>query len=319
MPNLSGVAFTTSGRLFTVGGNTNLYEIVGGSPYVFAGGFAFVTSLAAKGDDLYVSSVGAISRVSSVTGAVSTVVSIANPFGLSFDALGNLYFINHAPGELYTYNFVDPPRLLANITPSGGTYTGFGLNGQLFWGDYRLATLFKLNSAGVPEAFATGFAGGASPPAIGPNGTIAQGSNAILVADGHDIWRIAELPRAEGVLNERSLQMKQGNGGWKLVCAVRYAGVDGSREHRVTLSALGPGIVAPPLSATVGPQQRSYVLNVPDQQSSRVQLTKNDLWVEQSVPLTAAPLPGGAYSCRGGGQDSTGAYLPSTFIQDFGE
>ena len=99
-----------------------------------------------KGNDLYFSSsgFGTISRLSLVDGSVSPVLSVPNPFGISFDALGNMYFIDHEGGRLLTYNFVDPPRVLATVTPSGGTNTGFGFNGRLLWADYRLATFAPL-------------------------------------------------------------------------------------------------------------------------------------------------------------------------------
>ena len=320
LPFAVGVAFSPSGRLFVAAGDSNVYEIVGSTPQIFASGFSFVTSLAAKGDDLYVSSSGngTISKISTVTGTVTTALAgTGNPNGLSFDELGNLYYIDHAGGQLYTYNFVDPPRLLASITPYGGTYTGFGFGGQLFWGNYQLASLFRLSSAGTPEVFATGFAGPAAPPVIGPNGILALAGDAILVADGHNVWRISLLPSADGVLHERGMKLRQTKSGWTLTCTVRYAGVNGSHDHRANIGALGPGITVAPLDVTVGPKNRSYVVRVPGVQDSEVQLTARLLRMEHTVYLAAPPARGDTFYCRASGQDTvTGGYLRATLMED---
>jgi hypothetical protein len=322
MPNASGVAFSPSGRVFVVGGYSDVYEVVRGMRQVFATGFSSLTSIAAKGDDLYVSSSGngTISKISTITGTVTTELTTGNPHGMSVDAVGNLYYINHAGGQLLAYNFVDPPRLVTNVTPLGGTYTGFGFSGQLFWGDYQLATLFRLTSSATPEAFATGFAGGAAPPAIGPNQMIAQGNDAILVADGHNVWRIALRPSAPGVLHERSMHLQQTRRGWALECAVTYAGIDRFHDHRVTLTAIGPGITATPLDAIVGPKHRSHVRRVRGVQDSEVQFNGNSLQMEYTVYFAAQPTRGTTYYCRGSGQDLiTGGYLRATLLEDIAQ
>jgi hypothetical protein len=141
-----------------------------------------------------------------------------------------------------------------------------------------------------------------------------------MVADGHYVWRIAQLPVAEGVLHERSMQLRQTKNGWTLDCTVRYAGIDGSHQHRVTLSALGPGIAAAPLDVTVGPKNRSYVLRVAGVLDAVVQLTQDDLRMEQMVYLARPPASGNVFYCSGTGQDTTvGGYLPATFMQDVGQ
>jgi sugar lactone lactonase YvrE len=323
MPYANGVAFSPSGRLFVAARDVNVYEIVGGTAQVFASGFSYVTSLAAKGDDLYVSSSGngTISKISTLTGVVTTALSgVGNPFGLSFDALGNLYYIDHAGGALYTYDFTNPPRLLANITPSGGVYTGFGFNGQLFWGDYQLATLFRLGSNSAPVVYATGFAGGGSPPVIGPNGIVAQGSNAILVADGHNVWRITLLTPPEGILHERTMQISQTKRGWVLSCTATYADLTSAHNYQITFNALGPGVTAAPLTATVGPKHRTYALRVPGVQNSTVQFTKGILQIQDTVYLSVPPGHGATFYCQSAGQDmNDGGMLRETMMEDFAQ
>ncbi|MFO1427394.1 MAG: hypothetical protein U1F11_10590 [Steroidobacteraceae bacterium] len=320
MPYASGVVFSPTGRIFVVGGNTNVYEIIGGTATIFATGFSYVSSLAIKGNDLFVSSESGIQQISTLTGQVSTAVAntiSGNPYGLSFDAVGNLYFLDHAAGQVWTYDFINAPRIIASIPSYSGTYTGFGFGGQFFWGDYHAASLMRLPSTGTPEVFATGFAGGAAPPAIGPNQTIADGANAILVADGHNVWRIAQLPVGDGVVHERSLRLRQTKGGWALSCTVRYAAVNGSHDHHVVFTSAGPGITAAPIDVTVGPRRRSFTTRVPGVRESAVLLTQKMLLIEDTVFLAALPVRGAVNSCRGSVQDATsGGYLRGTFLQD---
>lgn len=207
LPNAVGVAFSASGRTFVAAGDTRIYEVVNGVPRVFASGFSYVTSLAVKGDDLYVSNSAGntISRVSIATGTVSTALGgIVNPHGMSIDSRGDMYVISHSAGTIYRYDFINPPQLVVSIPAYSGTYTGEGLDGALFWGQYQSGTLHRLRD-GTAEVFATGFVGGTSPPVIGPNDILAQGSDAILVADGHEVWRIA---RAGSSTNLESLTLK---------------------------------------------------------------------------------------------------------------
>ena len=203
LPNAVGVAFSSSGRTFVAAGDTRVYEVVNGVPRVFASGFSFVTSLAVKGDDLYVTNSGGstVSRISIPTGAVSTALSgIVNPHGMSIDSRSDMYVISHSGGAIYRYDFVNPPQLLTNIPAYSGTYTGEGFDGLLFWGQYQSGGLHRLRD-GVAEVFATGFVGGAAPPVIGPNGILAQGPNALLVADGHDVWRISKAGSSSDLMS----------------------------------------------------------------------------------------------------------------------
>ena len=193
-PYFEGVAFTASGRAFTaVAGSANtVYEIANGALQPLATGFSAITSIAAKGNDLYVtnSGNGTISRIS-LSGTVTTVLTgIGNPFGVSFDSAGTMYFIDHAGGAVYSYDFANPPVRIATVSPLGGTYTGTGFNGRLFFTNVLTGSLNWLPTAGAPSVFATGFVGKATPPAIGPQGIAFNGQNVLYVADGDKVWRI---------------------------------------------------------------------------------------------------------------------------------
>jgi len=321
LPYSNALAILPSGRIFVGANDSLVYELVGGVPRAFASGFSYIASMAYKGDYLYVANSGgnSISKVSTVSGAVTTELSgVVNPFGVSFDALGNMYFISHAAGEIYTYNFADPPRRLVTIPPYSGTYTGFGFDGRLFWGDYGAATLYTLKSDGTASVFATGFAGGSAPPAIGPNAIIAQGADVIFVADGHNVWRIARRPEAPGVLQARSMELSQlKSGGWVARCTVQYMGVNGDHEHRVAMDVSGPGVSVGQITAVVGPANRSFIVQDAGVQNVKIVLSPSQLWLERAVYLTSAPARGDVYWCEGSGQDTTsGGYLRTTHMED---
>lgn len=320
VPVSNALAILPSGRIF-IGANTfHIYEIVGGTPQLFASGFSFLCGMGLKGDDLYTANSGdnSISRLSTITGAVTPELSgVINPCGVSFDALGNMYFISHAAGEVYTYNFVDPPRRLASVTPYGGTYTAIGFDGRLFWSDVMTGTLYTLRSDGTAAPFATGFVG-KHPPVNGPNAIVAQGADVIFVADGPNVWRIARRPEAAGVLQERGMQVSQlKSGGWMVRCTVQYMGVNGDHEHRVALDVSGPGASVGQVAAVVGPANRSFVVQDAGVQSVKIVLGPSQLWMERAVYLSAAPGRGDVYWCEGSGQDTTsGGYLRTTHMED---
>ena len=318
----NGLAILPDGRKFVTANDYYVYEIDGyGNVTQLAGGISYHTSVAAKGESLYVTSSGdnRIVKVP-VNGEPPTneLSGVVNPFGISFDAVGNMYFISHAAGQLYTYNFNDQPQLIVSLAPYSGTYTGFGFDGQLFWASYGDASLYRLRPDGTPEVFATGFSGGASPPAIGPNGIVAQDANAILVADGHDVWRISRRPEAAGVLQERGMQVKQlRDGEWAVGCTIQYSGVNGSHEHRVSLDVVGPGISLGPVEATLSPASRHAMIQEAGIQSAKYVLTPTQLWLERTVYLDTAPARGDLYYCEGAGRDVTdGTYLRTTHMED---
>lgn len=197
IPFLNDVTFTATGRGFAVSGSGTVYEIIGSSLASFRSGFSFPTSIAAFGDFLYVanSGNGTVSRLA-LDGTVTTLpfaVSAPNgPYGLTFDALGNLYFIDHASGAVYRYDFANPLQQIASVTSLGGTFTEFGFGGDLFFTDVNQGTLLRLLSNGTIEEVASGFAGKNNPPFIGPAGIAYAGGDSLYVADGSNVWRITQ-------------------------------------------------------------------------------------------------------------------------------
>ena len=200
----------------------------------------------------------------------------------------------------------------------GGSSTGFGFNGRLFWSDDNFGNLMWMKSDGTPGVFATGFVGDALAPARGPGVIVADGGDAIIVGDGHDVWRISRLPLANGVVQERSMTLKQQmKGGWVLTCSVQYSGVNGSHNHRVRLDAVGPALPTAPLSVDVGPNDRVVVIRDGGVEVLRVLLSGKLLRIDRTAYLPSTPSPGDVYSCEGRGQDTTsGGYLRSTLMQD---
>lgn len=196
---VTDVALTDSGRLFatsSTGGNSAVVEIVAGSASDFAKGFSFPTSVAARGDFLYVANSGAgtIARLG-LDGAADTFLSGANapngPYGLSFDGAGNLYYLDHFTGGVYRYASGGVPVQVGAASPLGGTFTGLGFDGDLFFSDVNAGVLYRVGSDGSQRLFATGFAAKGTPPVIGPQGIAYFGGDDLFVADGDAIWRIS--------------------------------------------------------------------------------------------------------------------------------
>lgn len=108
---ITDLAFTNNGRLFgtsSTSGNSSVFEIFeNGTTSVYVSGFSFPTSIEASGNELFVtnSGNGTISRIDQF-GSTSTFLSGFSspngPFGISFDELGNMYFIDHATGNIYS-------------------------------------------------------------------------------------------------------------------------------------------------------------------------------------------------------------------------
>jgi plastocyanin len=101
-----------------------------------------------------------------------------------------MYFIDHAGGAVYSYDFAATPVRISSVTAYGGTFTGLGYGGRPFFTDVQTGYLYWLPAANSPSVFGTGFAGKASPPAIGPQGIAFDGQNVLFVGDGDRIWRI---------------------------------------------------------------------------------------------------------------------------------
>ena len=201
VPNLNGITFTSSGRLFTAaGGSQSVYEVAGGviSPFAVTGAAAFPSSVAALGDVLYVSN-GGNGTISSVLpdGSVQQVLggfsAPDGPNGISFDDPGNMYFVDHGTGRVHSWDFATAPVLLYTVSSLGGTFTAQGFDGKLFVTDTEAGTLLRIDGVGVASVFASGFIRKSGAPFIGPNG-IAYDGQVMFVDDGDTIYRIAPVP-----------------------------------------------------------------------------------------------------------------------------
>lgn len=202
---ITGLAFTDDGRFYAEHSGSTPGRIVevfaDGSYTTLASGFSFPTSMESWGNELFISNSGdgTISRVSQ-TGAVETFVSgLSTPngaFGISFDSHGNMFFVDHATGVVFTADQSANLTALASISRFGGTYTGIGFDGDLFVSDVNTGELLVLNELGVFDVFASGFAGRSSVPAIGPNDFVFDGTN-MFVGDGNDLWRISSISVSE--------------------------------------------------------------------------------------------------------------------------
>jgi len=200
IPYPNGITFTTAGRLFVAsGGGQAVYEVANGAATVFAnmGAGAYPTSVAALSNTLYVSNSGngTISRVQmdgSIQVALSGYSNSGGPYGLSFDRAGKMYFLDHATGGVYGYDFKRPPKLLATATGWGGTFTGIGFKNRLFVTDVNTGYLLMAEDGGT-TVVASGFAAKTSPPYIGPNGVAYDGRSKLYVADASSIYVITRV------------------------------------------------------------------------------------------------------------------------------
>src|SRR5262249_39704782 len=126
------LTFAFGGKLLVTnptGVNSQLLQVLDdGSTQVFASGFSFPVGIATFGNHVYVgnSGDGTIARVDS-SGASSTFLSgfggPNGPFGLSFDASGNLYFVVHGTGSVYEASTSAVTQLLGSVSPLGGVFT----------------------------------------------------------------------------------------------------------------------------------------------------------------------------------------------------
>lgn len=229
--NLNGIAFTSSGRLFTAaGGSQSVFEVVAGQIVSFAylGPSAFPTSVAAHGEVLLVSNSGngTVSAVD-MAGGIQTVLSGFSapngPYGISFDVHGTMHFLDHATGRVLSYVAPGTPKDLFTVSPFGGTFTGTGFEEKTFVTDTVTGNLLLLNGDGGASIFASGFSGKSSPPFIGPNG-IAYDGQAMFVNDGDTIYRITPSVPTIGELIEALLARVNGVGpGKSLVNKVSLA------------------------------------------------------------------------------------------------
>jgi hypothetical protein len=227
-----------------------------------------------------------------------------------------MYFINLATGGVYSYHFANSPSVVANVTPGGGTFTGFGFNNQLFVTDVAAGNLMVLGTGGSMSVFASGFAGYAHAPAIGPNGVAFDGS-ALYVGDGDTIYRISALTPDRSRINRSMTVTQRKSGRWDVACHLHYGEIDGSHVYDVNLFAGGPGILTFPYGGIVSPTQRRIVIMDPGKTTFTARLTQNGLDVDRSLFLAAAPSTGDSFYCQCGALDRTvGKQLRAVLMYD---
>jgi hypothetical protein len=135
---------------------------------------------------------GSISRINE-SGISSTFLggfsTPHGPYGLSFDASGNMYFVDHGSGAIYSSDLIGNTQVLGSVSSLGGTFTGIGFDNSLFVTDVNAGGIYTIDNYGMNE-FASGFEGKNNSPIIGPNDFIFDGANSLYVGDGDNIWRI---------------------------------------------------------------------------------------------------------------------------------
>lgn len=199
---VTDLAITDNGRLFassSSSSNSSVVEIYSdGSTSNYVSGFSYPTSIESLGNELFVSNSGngTISRIDQF-GASSTFLSGFStpngPFGISLDESGNLYFVDHGTGGVYSSDMSGNTTLLGSVSSFGGTFTGIGFNDDLLVSDVNIGSLLLLNDQGSFDVFASGFAAKTNQPAIGPNDFIFDGLDNLYVGDGDNIWKISSL------------------------------------------------------------------------------------------------------------------------------
>jgi len=167
-----------------------------GSSSIFSSGYSYPTSLESWGDNLFISGSGdgVISRIA-LDGSSEVFLAgyggPGGPFGISFDAVGNMYFVEHGSGVVYMSDTDGNVSQAGNVSSSGGTYTGIGFDDLLLVTDVNAGSLIQFGSLGVGTVFASNFEGKVSPPAIGPNNFVYDGMGNLFVGDGDYIWKIS--------------------------------------------------------------------------------------------------------------------------------
>lgn len=217
------LTFAFGGRLLVTSPNSTrspLLEVLSNkSLQTFACCFSFPIGIATFGNYVYVgnSGDGTISRVDS-SGASSILVSgfggPHGPFGLSFDSVGNLYFIVHGSGEIYKADPSGATQLIGSVTPFGGVFVAATPDGTLFVSDVLQGAVYLVNQTGV-HLLASGFAGKSNPPFNGPNDLVLDSAGRLYVADAGNVWRLSPTFPQTSVLDT----FNRANGGlgpnWK--------------------------------------------------------------------------------------------------------
>jgi len=197
------LTFRNDGQLFvssSTNASSNIINVASdGSTSVFSSGYSYPTSIVAYGDELYVanSGNGTISRIDN-TGTSSTFVSglssPSGPYGLSVDISGNIYFGDHATGDIFSANQSGDLNLLGSLTDYGVTYTGVNSFGDVFVSDVNTGQLHRIDSNGDMSIFASGFAAKTNAPFNGPHDIAFDDNGNMYVADASSVWRISAVP-----------------------------------------------------------------------------------------------------------------------------
>jgi hypothetical protein len=208
IPNPDDLAFAfgkgkkTSGknafRLFVANGTSSLVEVSpDGTKTSFGAGFSFPIGVAVFGHDLYVgnSGDGTISRTdrNGVSSPYGPAFGGPNGvFGVTFDAVGNLYCVVHGTGQVYQVAPDGSSQLLGAVTPFGGVFVATPPSGDyVLVSDVLAGSIYVIDATGV-RLFASGFAGKSNPPYNGPNDLVLDGS-ILYVADAGKVWRITPV------------------------------------------------------------------------------------------------------------------------------
>jgi hypothetical protein len=197
------LTFRNDGQLFvssSTGPNSNIINVSSdGSTSVFSSGYSYPTSIASYGNDLYVanSGDGTISRVDASGNSTAFVTGLSSPggpFGLSIDASGNLYFGDHATGNIFSSDQVGDINLLGTLTGYGVVYTGVNNFGDVFISDVNTGQLHRIDSNGDMSLFASGFAGKTNVPFNGPHDIAFDTFGNMYISDADSVWRISSVP-----------------------------------------------------------------------------------------------------------------------------
>ena len=203
IPYAGDLAFTENGRLFvasSTSSNSSVYEVQSdGTTSIFSTGFSYPTSIESYGNDLFISNSGdgtitKIDQSGNITPFLSGFSSPNGPFGISIDSSGNLYFVDHGSGNLYSSDQLGNVTNIGSVSPFGGVFTGVGYDGTLFVSDVNYGSLYSIDTSNNMSLFASGFEGKTHPPFNGPNDMAFDSSGSMYIADGDNIWKVSVVP-----------------------------------------------------------------------------------------------------------------------------
>jgi sugar lactone lactonase YvrE len=199
------LTFAFGGKLLVTSPSSDRSPIVqvlnDGSTQVFASGFSYPVGIATSGPYAYIANGGdgTISRLDR-NGVSSTFLSgfggPHGPFGVSFDAAGNLYFVVHGTGSVYKADRNGATQILGAVSPFGGVFVAATQTGDVFVSDVLQGKVYFFDRTGM-HLFASGFAGKGNPPFNGPNDLVLSPSGTLYVADAQHVWRISPVRGSE--------------------------------------------------------------------------------------------------------------------------